>query len=575
MTRDRPASRPSPSPERHYDGQSAFFLVACAAVYAAVAHLYWPTLEYAPSSLDDQSQLGEVAGLSFSQLWSRDHFGHFRPLKNLLFWLVSRTDTIATWRTVVLALLASTAACVQRLATKFSQSRWLGLGAVMCWALHPTTASVACWLSATNGLLALLAMLVYLLSSELSRESHRASLERRAYRAAAGAALALGLLSHEVALLSPVLLFCLERLRRHESTDWKLYVGPILVFVVYAAASMLTGGGVSTPYRFESEIPRWLMSFSAPRYFGENALLWFFPGGRFGVLLRDDPNAHLVASSCWWAGILLSGAALWVYRHRDSTVVFGLAWGAISLATFSNFAPLGNTPVAVHYLLVPGVGFAVAITRAFFLLAAQVAPTRAAAQAALISTALAALGGLWFYESSRVVAGWANDEQLYEATLANYPDNVEAMANLAARYLATGRDADAAPLLAEARRLAPADLNVIRNSFALYARANQPQAALALLREHSALLERSEFLIREGEALQQLERFEQARASFDSAFRRADPAIQTSEWCAAGYGLAISQLQTGATVEQVQALVEQLEDGCTSPELTRLRDLLR
>jgi hypothetical protein len=88
-------------------------------------------------------------------------------------------------------------------------------------------------------------------------------------------------------------------------------------------------------------------------------------------------------------------------------------------------------------------------------------------------------------------------------------------------------------------------------------------------------MERSEFLIRKGEALQQLEKFAQARASFDSAFRRADPATQTSEWCAAGYGLAITQLQTGATVEQVQALVEQFADGCTSPALTRLRDLLR
>jgi tetratricopeptide (TPR) repeat protein len=185
------------------------------------------------------------------------------------------------------------------------------------------------------------------------------------------------------------------------------------------------------------------------------------------------------------------------------------------------------------------------------------------------------VGGFWLQESSHVAAAWENEEHLYKATLENYPDNVEVMVNLSAFYLGLDRDADAARLLEEARRLSPTDINVVRNGFALLVRADQPQAALELLKEHPALMERSEFLIRKGEALQQLKRFPQARDTFEEAFRRADSKLHPSEWCAAGYGLAVARLQTGATLEQAQAFVEQLCANCSSPELARLRDLLR
>lgn len=553
--------------------QRVSYWLGCAAVYVAIVALYAPSVHYEPLPLDDRSQLHEVASLPLRELFGWDHFGHFRPLKSLLFWLVARSHDLVVWRATFVLLLVFSAVLVQLFATRVASSRWVGLGVVGWWALHPSTASAVCWLSAVNGVYALCAMLAYLLLSERSTAPTLSPGRRRAYRVAATVVLATGLLAHELPLLSPLLLYLLQGLWPR-TRDRRLYTSSIAVVVAYAVAAVVASGGASSAYRFASETPRWQMSFSAARYAADNTLLWLWPWGRFGVLLGDHPEHHLVASAVWWVALSCAAYALWRQRERDLVVTFGLLWSGVSLALVCNVIPLGNTPVAVHYTFVPGVGLALALGRVLFLLGSRFS-VGSRLRARVFSAVFIALVAAYASETSFVVAAWADEEALYTATLEHYPDNVEVLVNLSSYYLTVGRDADSARLIERARELAPDDLNVVRNQYAALVRAGDMEGALASLRAHPRLMEQSEFSIREGEALQQLDRFVEARSAFQRAFDRTDPSDAPTEWCAAGYGLSIAQLQTGATPREVSALVERLSVHCRDPQLTQLRELLR
>jgi len=573
MTHEPRATETAPKGESPAPTQRVSYWLACAAVYVALVALYAPSVHYAPLPLDDQSLLHDVASLPVHQLFGWDHFGHFRPLKNLLFWGIARSDDLTSWRAAFLALLIFTALLVQRFATRVASSRWFGLGVVSCWALHPSTASAVCWLSAVNGVYALCAMLAYLLLSEQSTAPSLSPGQRRVYRTAATVVLATGLLAHELPLLSPLLLYLLQGLWPR-TRDRRLYTSSIAVVVVHAVAAVLASGAASSAYRFASETPRWQMSFSAARYAADNTLLWLWPWGRFGVLLGDNPQRHLVASAVWWVALSCAAYALWRRRKRDPLLTFGLVWSAVCLALVCNVIPLGNTPVAVHYAFVPGVGLAIALSRVLFLLASRFGTGSTLRERGLLAVFIAIVAS-YVRQTSYVIAAWADEEALYTATLDNYPDNVEVLVNLSSYYLTVGRDADSTRLLERARKLAPDDLNVVRNHYAALVRAQDMEAALASLRAHPALLGQSEFLIREGEALQQLERFAEARAVFQRAFGHADPVTSRPEWCASGYGLAIAELETGGTPREVSVLVERLSVHCREPQLAQLRELLR
>lgn len=566
----RPASVFAKLVERE---RTAFWLVR-AALYVLAASLLWPSLSYAPVSLDDASMLRTMADQPLSVVWEFDRFGHLRPAKSLLFWLLEHdVAPIGFWRGVVLLTFVATMAAVQSLAARVAKSHWTGIAALACWALHPTTASVVCWLSAANIAFCLLFVLLYLRCGELALAAQGQALGERWYVALAMLALAAALLSHELALASPLLLLVLHRLVHRSERSRGLYVGSAAVACASLALSLWSSGGASA-YRFETDTPAWLISLSSARYFGEHLSLWLWPLGSFGILLRDDPAHQILESSVWWLALLLAGYVAFCFRHRDRALTLGLFWAAVMLAPSSNFVPFGNTPLAMHYLYVPGVGLAIALSRAVFLVTAAVrhGPAGSRGLAFAVFMVVAALSVV---ESRRAVAAWSDDEQLYRATLENHPDNVEAWVNLSAVLLREERFDEASSALEAARALAPHDLNVIRNSLSLLAIKGQYVALLELLSLHPELRQQPEFSLRAGEALRLLERHREAATAYQQAFEAATPSGQPAEWCEAGYRLAIARLQTGATMEQVQTLVRRLLPHCPDPALVRLGELLR
>ena len=80
-------------------------VIASAVLYGALLVLYWPSLGFGPLSLDDAGQLTLAAQQPASQIWMADRYGHVRPIKSALFWLLARHD--GDWGAVRAGMLAA------------------------------------------------------------------------------------------------------------------------------------------------------------------------------------------------------------------------------------------------------------------------------------------------------------------------------------------------------------------------------------------------------------------------------------------------------------------------------------
>jgi hypothetical protein len=533
------------------------FWVACALLVLALAILYWPSLSFTPIALDDQSQLSELAQAPLSRVWEYDRFGHLRPLKSFAFWSIAQEPSrLQLWRIAILGVLLLTVGLVQQLAARALGSRSWGLAAAACWALNPTLPAVVCWLSASNSVFCLFGVLIFIAAAERAANDGEAVRATRALHVGVAlAGLLLALLSHELALVAPILWLAVRRTRVGSAR------GPLPVSIVLGAGACIAlwltlhalGDPPASAYRFEASSPS-LRSFSAARYLLENVRLWAWLPGRFGVLLADRPDAHVIASAMCWLVVLGLFVVVWrLTRGGDRVLALGTFWSAALLAPMINLVPIGNTPVAVHYLYLPGVGLALLLARA-----AQRSQERLRARSAragwLPVAGLAALVLAWLPEQRRVLAAFADEQQLYATTVRNHPHDLEPRVNLVSVYLERKQYAQAGALLSESLALEPNDAGLIRNQFEWLWSTGDVPGALALQDAHAFLRERPDYLTRRGKLLEQLGRHEEAGEAFRRAFESAsDP----RDRFAAGYFYATALVRTLRGREAAR-LIEQL-----------------
>jgi tetratricopeptide (TPR) repeat protein len=552
------------------DGRdSALHALVVAALYCGLIVLYWPTLSFAAISLDDYSSLQEFAGQPLTRIWAHDHFGHYRPLKNLLFWSFSRipTESLVAARLALLGVHLLCVALVQRWCTLVSGSRWIALVAAAIWAVHPSSATVVSWLSAGNLAACLVGVLAYLL---LGARATVASASGRRQVLLSLLALSSALLSHELAFVAPILLL----VQRHASgrTDSaRALVSSSLALVLLFAALRWSADGQAPTYRFASE-PYWTVLLSAARYTFVNGSLWLWPFERFGVLLRDRPSEHLLTGALCWLALLVVVIAVWRRREREPMLLLGAAWSFAFIAPVANFAPFGNTPVAVHYLYLPGVGLALA----FAALAARlVGALHQSIPIRIVGTVLlVALLSALSVESRKVLAAWSDEEQLYRATHEHYPDNVEVMANLSSVYLRRGDHERAATMLERASKVAPHDSIIFANRVELLLQMERPQVALDLLESRPAAERDVTSLQQKGRALRQLRRNREAAAAFERAFVLADRATQAEERYRAGFDAIIELLQSDQGRKARDVLEQLLREHPGRQELQLAKKLL-
>jgi hypothetical protein len=510
---------------------------------AAIVWTYAPSLRFAPISLDDAGQLAAAADQQLSQIWEVDRYGHFRPIKSALFWLWAHGPT--DWgsvRAVLLAVFVLSTVLVERLAARVSGSPMQGLLIAACWALHPVMPAAVAWLSAVHVVLCLVGLLIYLECAQRSLDATPA----RSYRWLAIALVSLGvsLMTHQLAVLAPVLLWLLLQQNNAPRTSSPriVYASSAVLIALWLAITLATSS-LLAQYR-SAEQSGWPMSASAARYVWQHALWWLSPAGHFGVLLTDRPEAHLLASALAWLALLGACALCWKLRRRDPVLVFGLAWFLITLAPYANFLPVGNTPLGMHYIAVPGVGLSIALVRALAVLIERVASARPSAARALPWVLTAALAAHWLPTTARAVAAFGDEEQLFAQTVANHPDQIEALVNLASAQLARGRYEVAAATLERAQRLAPENIGVVHNQFSLRWQTGAFAEALALLDSHPRIAARPEFQLARGQTLIRLGHHAEAIAPLQTAFDSKSTAISPEQRFVGGTQLLLVLLQS-------------------------------
>lgn len=536
--------------------------------------LLLPSLRFAPISLDDYRHLHSLQHESLESVWRRDPFGHFRPLKNLLFWLIARDiASLESWRAVILGTSLCTVALVQAFSSRLAQSRWLGLAVAMLWGLHPTTATAVCWLSTSNIAVSVLALLVYVGLAECGHAFGASRMRRRMLTALSLGALSFSLLSHEFGYLGPALYVVGTRLLRRPRLSPAVLIGSCSIGALGLVTRLLIVAG-GAAYRASGDAPS-AMIMSAARHFGENALLWLWPFGSFGVLLHDSQHDQWLTDALAWSALLFATALFSRVWRRSPALTLGVTVFTLPLLLVSNVVPLGNTPVAVHYLYLPGIGLSLATVIIIATVARRISRENRRLQRLIASTAIAMLAAAELIEARAVVAAWADEETLFGVTLRNYPDNVEAAVNLSAIYLRRGELERAAELLKQADRLDPGNSLVLRNRLSLLFTRGRYQDALEALDSRPTLDSEPELLISKGEALRHLQRYPDAALAFEKAYASLSPTTQAELRFHAAYSWIGVLFQAQRGREARDLLDQLLAEYPEREELKRIERLLR
>jgi tetratricopeptide (TPR) repeat protein len=263
-------------------------------------------------------------------------------------------------------------------------------------------------------------------------------------------------------------------------------------------------------------------------------------------VLRSQTSAlSLTMSIGSWLAVLLFAWLLWKRCRRDEHVVLALAWLLLFLLPLVNLIPIGNTPVAQHYLIIPSIGLAWLVARA----AAALAPTPLAA--AVVAGLLLA----WQPAFRQSVHAYASTTSLYETTLANYPNNIEARVNLIAAYENTAQLDKARTLLDSSLQLAPDHPGLLKNQLSMLFREQRFPDALAVLDRHPETVSADpELNLRRALVLKQLGREREAEPIFQRIF--SEPTAPELH-LVAGFQLANIWAQT-RRFQEAQTLLRRL-----------------
>jgi tetratricopeptide (TPR) repeat protein len=514
---------------------------------ALFAWSVWPALSHGPIGLDDKSLLASFAGARLGRVFAYDHFGHLRPVKNLYFWVLANEPALLSFmRALSLFAAGGCAWLVRSAGLKFGASPLVAAVGAALWLLNPTTAVAVSWLSASNYLFALLGVLLYLVLVE------RANPPWFAF-ALAHFALLFAVLSHELALLAPLCALVQRWQRQGKSglgSSWgaRLWIGAAGVLAVPLALRL---SHTAPELAYRTELPALQLLASAAYNFVQNLRLWFWLSGRFGVLLSQTAELDLWLCISAWLGTIAAVGLLWRLGKGQPSERLALVWVLLFLSPVINLIPLGVTPVAIHYLVFPGVGLAWLTAAAL----GRIGRRFPRHGATLVGLAAAALVVSWQPAFRQTVHAYQSDTALYEASLASYPDNAEVRVNLIAAYSETGKTAQAQRLLQESLKTAPSHPGLLKHQLLALLQSHRTGEAQAWFEQHRAWVERDgDLSFRRALLLHQLGRSAEAEQGLEHVLSIAtDRGLRAI----AGYQLANIHVQAGR-FSQAQALLSKL-----------------
>jgi tetratricopeptide (TPR) repeat protein len=298
-------------------------------------------------------------------------------------------------------------------------------------------------------------------------------------------------------------------------------------------------------------LPAAQLTASAAYNFARNLRLWLWLPDRFGVLLSQTAALEPLVYIGAWIAALALGALLWRVSHNDAWLAGALAWVLLFLLPLINLVPLGVTPVAMHYLILPGVGLAWLATRALAELSRRF-PRQNLGRWIGVAVLLS-----WQPAFRHTLVAFRTDIGLYEASLANYPDNMEVRVNLIAAYAQAGATTQAQQLLDISLERAPHHPGLLELQLQSLVRGEQTNEALAWLDVHAELVRSKPSLsLHRALVLQKLGRTSEAQQAFLHVLAIA---TQPELRALAGYQLA-NLLVQARRLHEAHALLRELHD---------------
>ncbi|MCW1884446.1 hypothetical protein OKA04_06865 [Luteolibacter flavescens] len=316
-----------------------------------------------PMAFDDNLSIIHVRSFKgWMEIWGRDAFDFFRPMKSLFFLLIEESGGGMTryhWATLAAYYLATCG--VFALTLRLSGNAIVAFATGAIWAIAPTGGTVATWASCFNINLAAAAMTFCALSYDVMRSGSG----RRTIIPGIMATLflVLGLLSYETAIATAPLLVLVDAFRDRKIFCKRsmIHYGVIALIVIsWLVCRKMIG---APPYRgnnpsLDPAMPLWQLSASAPYFLWTHLLMWLFPSGRletFGSYLWDRSVPAVILPFCWifLLGTIFLGVRLW---RRAPLFFFGAAWFIVAAFPSGNFIPMRNTPFADYYVPIPSIG---------------------------------------------------------------------------------------------------------------------------------------------------------------------------------------------------------------------------
>jgi tetratricopeptide (TPR) repeat protein len=179
--------------------------------------------------------------------------------------------------------------------------------------------------------------------------------------------------------------------------------------------------------------------------------------------------------------LLMAGAAIY-FRKRYRLASYGFLVYLLLMAPTSSFVPIKD-PIAERRMYLPMIGILLVVIAALARIRLDRREVNRRKLAAVLCGILAVLGFLT-YQRNRL---WASDISIWEDAAAKSPGKQRVRFQLAHTYYANGRCGDAIAQYAEAARLETPDYGLLVDWALAYDCADQPDAAIAKLREAAAI----------------------------------------------------------------------------------------
>ncbi len=325
----------------------------------------WPAM-HAPPFTDDIFQLEKSSGFKkWTDVFQPDAFFFFRPVKNALFmWAAALEANMLAWHWIGLVAYLAATLGIYRITTVCLESKRAALLATAVWALSPTCASTAIWLSCANISLGIA------LGSGMFY-CHERMMKGGGYKWIAGCVFfyALTLMCYESLIAIPGLLF-LRDLQQGRLSFNKAAVIRYGVYTLVALSFLIVRhefsardiAGNQFHSTFAPDTKAWQLSLSAPWFLWRHFLMWIFPFGTIEVLgsfgwLRSTTLAGVVFAWVFLGLLLGLAAATW---KRFPAFSYGVLFFIVASLPAGNFIPNFNGPINDAYLSIPSIGLAMA-----------------------------------------------------------------------------------------------------------------------------------------------------------------------------------------------------------------------